>query len=190
MTSETTNVNNHHLTDDQFAAALADKTLSSVAGQHLAVCSECRAEQQRWQQMFGAMRGQIAATAERPPAFWSWQLQATLERAHPRRKRLVPAFAGMLALLAMGLLLLQSPVKVSQPIAQQRASEFADPMAASAALPSDAALLAEVERTLQAPPMALQPAALLAQELMAAQFNPVSVRDANTRPEASEGGVQ
>jgi hypothetical protein len=169
-----------HLTDEQWAATLSDGVADAGIEQHLRDCVRCRAEQQQLQRVVEQMRGQITAVADRPAAFWDWQLQTTV-RALPQRRRvrLLPALAGTLALVALALLLLQRPPTIDMPGSQSQAAVFPVPAAGGSEVTSaaaaggalmsdDAALMAEVSRMLQAPPPALQPAALLAQELLSA----------------------
>ena len=217
MSTQTEHLSDGHLSEEQWATTLSeghlDGGLNEAIRAHLQDCAQCRTERQRWQQVLGQMRSQVTASADRPAAFWSWQLQNTLKRARPRRVSLAPALAGTLALLALALLLLQRPATTLPPDSQTRAAAVAAPVAvipspsraltsttvasapASAASipmvsnPDDAALMAEIQRTLQGPPAALQPAALLAQELLSAQMAATPGTD-STGSTGSKGEVQ
>jgi hypothetical protein len=192
-------LNQEHLTDEQWTAALTQGSLSGDLRRHLETCGECQAEKLRMETLVAGMRTQVAGQAKRPSAFWDWQLQNTLRRARPRRVTLVPALAGTLALLAVALLLLQrpattaapdfalraaratidqtapaavSPTPIPESLVQSRArdSETQRESLGNYAMSDDDALLAAVTRAMQGPPTALQPAALLAQELVSAQM--------------------
>jgi hypothetical protein len=219
-------LNGGHLSDEQWTSALSESALDGglnyAIEQHLQNCTQCRREQQKLQQLLGQMRCHVTTSADRPAAFWNWQLQTTLQRMRPRPRRssLVPALAGMLALLAVALLLLQGSSTTAAPDSRLRAAAApaANPApshdlpaveaasAATATVPNpvasvpaaslavastadDAILMAEIERTLQAPPAALQPAALLAQELLSARMAPSSATD-STGSTSSKGEVQ
>jgi hypothetical protein len=220
-------LNGGHLSDEQWAAALSESAsdggLNRAIEQHLQNCAQCRNERQNLQLLLGQMRSQVKTTANRPAAFWNWQLQTTLQRIRfgPVRGGLMPALAGTLALLSVALLLLlQRPATSSAPDSHLRAAAAAPAAnpgpshglpamdapsaptvtgsapvvipAASLAMAStanDAILMAEIERTLQAPPAALQPAALLAQELLSAQITPTSATD-STSSASSQGEVR
>ncbi len=227
-----------HLTDAQWATALSEgapnggpvNASDEAIGQHLRDCAQCRAEREQLQQLMGRMRHQVTAPADRPAAFWNRQLQATLQRIHSRTLRprtvragLAPALAGMLALVAVALLLLQSPATTAAPGSHLRAiaatplvagpapsahvgsmqahsapagATAASPSAASipatsaASVPDDAALMAEIERTMQATPAALQPAALLAQELLSAPITETPAADSTGSTTGSKGELQ
>ena len=142
---------NRHLSDEQVAALLLGGA-SGEAGAHVAECGECRMEDQRLRTALGGYGEAVRGAAERPEAFWAWQRvaiagQLTARRTHSRRLVWAAAMA-LLVMLASALVRQGAP----EPVAAQT-----DP---------DHALLVEVERSMQRDvPVALAPAALLAQEM-------------------------
>jgi hypothetical protein len=144
---------NWHLNDREFAQALVEGT--GRVRIHLEHCTVCREEFDRWQQALALMPQDARAAAELPADFWQDQQFAIgrmLRTAQPLRPALPAlAWAATFVLLLCGLLLLgNSPV----PAPVQTA---ADP---------DHQMLLEVEDALNSDvPEALEPAALLAQEI-------------------------
>jgi hypothetical protein len=144
-----------HISDDELAAALSNGHESHA---HVRECQQCREEESSLRQAISSMQRHVSTLAERPEAFWKWQIEAALRRGQSRQQPWVPAFAGVLTLLLLSVLLLGKPVDSRAPVNAVRS--------APAAL-SDDAVLAEIEQTLyRAAPEALQPAALIADELL------------------------
>ena len=205
------NTQTGHLSDEQWALVLSEDAQDNEIERHLRDCAKCRTEQENLRVAVAAMRGQIRVGAHRPAAFWSWQLQSAMAALHGRRMHMIPALASTLALLAVALLLLRFPPRPAAPgrpsdnfaavapdIAQAANSQPVSPRPqvrngsaspfpnSHAVSPDDAELMAAVERALQGPPAALQPAALLAQELLSIQVHAVPDADSTN----SKGELQ
>lgn len=148
-----------HLTDEQMTDRLAGAE-DAAAREHLAACSSCREEEERLRRGLAQYREAQRAATARPEAFWQWQQTAIAARLGGRstaRQRWTWAGAMAMVVLAATLLLRESPPP--SPVIQT------DP---------DHALLVDVERSVRRElPRALEPAALLAQEVS---------RSAETRP--------
>ena len=145
--------NNSHLNDREFAQALVEET--GRARTHLEQCTVCREEFNRWQQALSLMPGDAHAAADLPSDFWLDQQFAIgrMLRAAKESRPALPtlAWAATLVLFACGLLLLGNG---SAPISPQATAD------------SDHQMLLEVEDALNRDlPEALEPAALLAQEI-------------------------
>jgi predicted anti-sigma-YlaC factor YlaD len=148
-----------HLSDEQFAAALAAPPRAADAA-HLAACPACREELERIGGALAGMSQWTQATAERTPGFWYAQRRAVVEQlaaqAHPAR---LAAWAGALATLVLAAALLtQMPAQE----AVQQATRSAQPVT----LDPDHALLLEIEDSLRRPvPRPFEPVLLVTQEL-------------------------
>jgi hypothetical protein len=213
MNTQTSHLADGHLSDEQWTAALSGEAQDQETEGHLRNCVQCSSKEQELRNVFDQLRNQVSERAERPAAFWQWQLEATLKRIRPRRLTLGPVLAGTLALLGIAVLLVHRPAATASYKSHMRATATvsaptavisapsegaASGRTASAesgvvsirnhadSVPSDAALMAEVERTLQSPPAALEPAALLAQELLSAQITASPEPDSTS----SKGEVQ
>jgi hypothetical protein len=213
MNIRTSHLADGHLSDEQWTVALSEEALDQGTDGHLRNCAQCSSKEQELRNVFGQLRNQVSERAERPAAFWQWQLEATLKRIRPRRLALGPALAGTLAVLGIAVLVVQRPAATAPYESHTSATTIVSTPAAVISAPpegaasgrtasaesgvvaihehadllaSDAALMAEVERTLQSPPAALEPAALLAQELLSAQIT------ASPEPDStiSKGEVQ
>jgi predicted anti-sigma-YlaC factor YlaD len=139
-----------HLTDEQLAEQLAGHA-DARAHEHLAVCPACRDEQERMDNLLARCREAIRAAASRSEAFWQWQRTAVARRRTERSGSRRLAWAAATAALVLIAILLTEKRPPAKPLAQS------DP---------DQALLVDVERSVRREvPRALEPAALLAQEI-------------------------
>jgi predicted anti-sigma-YlaC factor YlaD len=145
-----------HLTDEQLIDQLAGRNEAGPR-EHLAACAACRDEAESLRSVLARYREdyqQVACAArELPEGLWPWQHTAVAapwaERPAPRRL----AWAAAVAIVMLAALLLIEKTPPAQPVAQADA----DP---------DHALLVDVERSVRRElPRALEPAALLAQEV-------------------------
>ena len=140
---------NTHLTEEQlFEALLGAK--DAAAAQHIAACPECGRQLERLCSATGALRDSARAQAEKPEGFWTRQRTAASVRTsqHPARPL---AWAAAIAVAMLAATLLQEPRPA--------------PPSTSAPDP-DQALMVAVERATQRQlPQALEPAALLTQEI-------------------------
>ncbi|HJY87655.1 MAG TPA: hypothetical protein VKE24_12530 [Candidatus Acidoferrales bacterium] len=139
-----------HLTDEQLAEQLAGHADAQVR-EHLALCPACRDEQERADNLLARCREAIRAAASRSEPFWQWQRTAIVRRhmewGGPRRL----AWAAVTAVLVFIAILLSEKTPPAKSLAQS------DP---------DHALLVDVERSVRREvPLALEPAALLTQEM-------------------------
>ncbi len=139
-----------HLTDEQLADRFAGGA-NTPTHEHLTACPACREEEELLNDLQARYRKTVHAAAHRPEAFWQWQRTAiaaqSIGRLESRRLAWATAAAAMV-LLAMLLIERMPPPK---PLAQS------DP---------DHALLVDVDRSVRRElPRALEPAALLAQEV-------------------------
>jgi predicted anti-sigma-YlaC factor YlaD len=144
---------NSHLSDREFAEALIEGT--GPARAHLEQCGSCRAEFDRWQKTLASLPALTQAAAERPADFWQEQQFAIRQMLNPGRLGRVtfpaPAWAAALGLVLFALLLLGGGPA---------------PAPTQAIYDPDHQMLLEVEEALNSDlPEALEPAALLAQEI-------------------------
>lgn len=144
-----------HLTDAQLTDALDGASQVETRG-HLESCHLCRKEQERLRNAIFGCRERARALAQQPEGFWQWQMtwiRARLNRpSHAPRRSWRWAWGGaMVTFLVFALaLMIERPTRHSQVTEE-------DP---------DQALLVEVQLSAQRDlPEALQPAALLAQEV-------------------------
>lgn len=151
-----------HLSDEHLAQALLEAA-PSEAREHLESCAACRSDWEVLHAGVAALRQQTRADAERPASFWTRQRAAISARLEERASGGLWrfAYAGALALLVLAAILLSPQAPPRTPVAQT------DP---------DHALLVDVERSVRRElPRALEPAALLTQEMSRtteAQLNP------------------
>lgn len=143
----------NHLADEQIADYLAG-TADAPTRAHLDACSECRGELDHASALIARAKSAVAASSDRPPAFWTRQRAGILDRlAAPRLRYRAWAAAAIFATIMVGSMLVirvEHRRPASQPVQQVRATI------------SDDALFAEVNATLQERvPPALEPAALL-----------------------------
>ena len=138
-----------HLTDYQWAELLAGSN-SADEREHLAACSGCRAEEEKLRRALEDYRDLLQLSAARPEGFWREQRAAIAARLPGNPRPLLAWALAAAAVVAAAVLLLETPSRVPN-VAQT------DP---------DHALLVEVQRSVERElPRALEPAALLAQEL-------------------------
>ena len=138
-----------HLTEEQLFESLLEAK-DAAAAEHLAACSECSGQLDRLRWATGALRDSAHALAERPEGFWERQRSAAAVRSSALRARPL-AWATAIAVALLAATLLQEP-RPAPP-----AAPSPDP---------DQALLVAVERaTRRQVPQALEPAALLTQEI-------------------------
>ncbi len=139
-----------HLTDEQLVEHLSGGA-DAATREHLAACPACRAEHESLRMVLAQYAETTRAAAVQPEGFWQAQQAAITRRwtRPPAPRRLAWAAAAASVVLAATLL-----IKIAQqpePVAE------ADP---------DQALLVEVERSVRRElPRALEPAALLAEEV-------------------------
>lgn len=152
-----------HLSDQQWSEALGGNVTAEVR-EHLARCAACRAEEENLRNAVRALAAEVRRAAARPEGFWQAQreaIAAQLQNEGSRRtarawefafapgKRL--AWAGTLAGVALAAVFLT----------RQR-----PPEPRVVPVDPDHALLVEVNRSVRREvPRALEPAALLAQEM-------------------------
>ena len=138
-----------HLTDAQlFESLLGEK--DPRAAEHLSVCPECRGQVDHLHSAMTALRDSARTHAEKPEGFWVRQRSAAAAHSSELPARPL-AWAAAIAAAVLAATLLQEP----RPAAP--ATPSPDP---------DQALLVAVERaTRRQVPQALEPAALLTQEI-------------------------
>ncbi len=138
-----------HLTDEQLTERLTIAE-SSGAAAHLAACPSCREEEERLHQWLAQCRAAARAAGARPEAFWQRQQAAIAAQLEERRQpRLKWAAAVAVVVLTAALLMEKAP-----PVRLVDATDL------------DHALLVDVERSVRREvPRALEPAALLAEEI-------------------------
>ncbi len=151
-----------HLSDEQLAEELTNQLAADAAAcEHLAACPACREEYESLRRGLARYREEARAAAELPESFWLRQRTAIAVRnaARPASRRLSRAAVAAVLVLTAVLLMEKKP--------SQQPTPAADP---------DHTLLVDVERSVRREvPRALEPAALLAQEISrsaGAQSNP------------------
>ncbi|MGH9492634.1 MAG: hypothetical protein ACRD2K_03955 [Terriglobales bacterium] len=140
---------NTHLTEEQLLESLLGAK-DAGAAQHIAGCPECGGQLERLCSATAALRDSARAQAEKPEGFWARQRSAAA--AHRSELPARPlAWAATIAVAVLAAMLLQKP----------------RPAVPSTPAPDpDQALLVAVERaTRRQVPQALEPAALLTQEI-------------------------
>ncbi len=140
-----------HLNDEQLTLALLGESPGETRA-HLESCATCREEQAALERAVAEFGGTTRRIAERPEAFWQGQASAIRSRlAEPQSQPRRLAWAGALAVLVVVAVLLSKHAPPKTTVTQ------ADP---------DHVLLVDVERAVRRElPRALEPAALLAQEV-------------------------
>lgn len=138
-----------HLTEEQlFESLLAAKDAATL--EHLAACPACSGELDRVRRATSALRDSARAQAEQPEGFWARQRATAAARSSHSPARPL-AWAAAIAAAVLAAMLLQEP----RPVAP--AAPPPDP---------DHALMVAVEQaTRREVPRALEPAALLTQEI-------------------------
>ena len=140
-----------HLTDEQLAEQLTELAGDAAAREHFAACPACRDEHESLRRILIDYRDETRAAAQLPESFWQRQQAAIAARwdRRPMLRRLTWAAAVAIVVLAALLLIEKTPPAAPAP--------EADP---------DQVLLVEVEHSVRRElPRALEPAALLAQEV-------------------------
>jgi hypothetical protein len=139
-----------HWTDEQFAAALLGEPGDDA---HLLECAACRGELERLRAVTRGVRRDAEAAAEQSEIFWQRQRAAIrVQLASSARRPNGWAWATAVAAVLLLAIALGQPV---QPPADTAQKEDADHL-----------LLLEIGRSLERQvPRALEPAALLTQEL-------------------------
>ncbi len=148
-----------HLSDEQLTERLLNAPGDPASQAHLTACPACREEEEGLRQLLAGYRQATNAMAERPASFWHGQQGGLAARwtGHSTGWRL--AWAATVAAVVLTAILMQ---------------EKTPPAKSFATTDPDHALLVDVERSVRREvPRALEPAALLAQELS---------RDANAQP--------
>ena len=141
-----------HLSDVEVLEMLLDEAL--VVGDHLEQCAPCRSELQQLRRTLETLPSLVHTTSERPEAFWQLQrnaIRARIVSPKPVRRSPSLAWAAVAVVVTLaGLLLSNSPA----------------PTPTQAQVDPDHELLIEIERAVSNDgPEALQPAALLVQEI-------------------------
>jgi predicted anti-sigma-YlaC factor YlaD len=140
------------LSDEQLAEELTNPFAADAAAcEHLAACPACREEYESLRRGLARYREEARAAAERPESFWLRQRTtlATRNAGRPASRRLSWAAVAAVVVLTAVLLIEKTP--------PQQPTPAADP---------DHALLVDVEHSVRRQvPRALEPAALLAQEV-------------------------
>ena len=139
-----------HPTDEQLLDLLAGAG-DARAREHFAVCPACCHAHESLRRVLGHYHEEARAAAERPESFWQRQRAAIAARRTDQSapRRLAWAAAVAMVLLAAVLLTERTP-----------------PAAPAAETDPDHTLLVDVERSVRRElPRALEPAALLAQEV-------------------------
>ena len=144
-----------HLSEEQFEQVISGSQAEADAAAHLTECAECAAEAERMRAALREFAASARMAGERPEGFWTRQCQAIAARlgesGTPSRGLQWAVSLAAVVLLALTLVP-RTPPRVEQ-----------DP---------DDALLRDVQRSLRRQvPQALEPAALLAQELDRAAQN-------------------
>ena len=138
-----------HLSETQLFEALLGNGGPRVEA-HLASCPECRARLDRLRAATAALGASARAQAEKPEASWAHQRSAAATRRSQLPARPL-TWAAALAMAVLAAMLIQEP-RPAAPV-----TPAPDP---------DQALLVAVERATQRQvPQALEPAALLTQEI-------------------------
>jgi len=152
---------NGHLSDEQWAAALLDPTARNVT-EHLRECAACRTELRLFGVAVDETRGEIRKASNRPEPFWSWQRTAISTRL-PKRTLAIPWKRLSWVAAAIVLVVLSTSL-----VSRRRVPAPAPPATSSE---SDDTLLLSVQESIGSDlPQALQPAALLAQEVNQARI--------------------
>ncbi len=145
---------NGHLSDEQWQTAVLGEG-GEAATNHLQECPACAGEARSFSDVVGRARAEILRIAERPEAFWQQQRAAITNRlaAHepsqPWKRWAWGAATVTLVILATTLL-----------------SQNKAPSVQKAQADSDNALLLSVQQSIESDlPRALQPAALLTEEI-------------------------
>ena len=138
-----------HLSDTQLFEALLGNT-NPRGEAHLTSCPECRTHLEQLRSATAALGSSARAQAEKPEGFWTHQRTAAAARRSELPARPL-AWAATIAAAILAAMLLQEP----------------HPAPTATATPDpDQALLVAVERaTRRQVPQALEPAALLTQEI-------------------------
>ncbi len=139
-----------HLTDEQLREEL-DRGADATAREHLAACPACREEAKSLWLLLSRYAETTHAAADRPEGFWQAQQTAIARHwsGRPVPRRLAWAVAAACVVLAAAVLIEKTPSP--EPLAQADA---------------DQTLLVDVQRSVRRElPRALEPAALLAQEV-------------------------
>ncbi len=139
-----------HLTDEQLAEHLVGSA-DTRTREHLAACPACRDEEEHLENLLAHYQKTIRAAADRSEAFWQRQRTAIAAQriGRPGARRL--SWAAAVAAIVLVAVLLIEKTPPTKPIAQS------DP---------DHVLLVDVQRSVRREvPRALEPAALLAQEV-------------------------
>ena len=144
-----------HLNDEQWAAAVLNQS-DAAAAEHMAACPACRLEVNAFAAAAGVAQAQTRQTMDQPESFWRRQQQGVTARlaardfVHPWKRWTWVAATVTLILLATSLL----------------SRHKAPPVQTAAQTDPDDVLLLSVQQSIRSDlPQALQPAALLTQEI-------------------------
>ena len=138
-----------HLTDEQSTDELIGSEDLGTR-EHLAACPACGDEQERLRRALAHYCDTLHSAAERPASLWLRQREAIAARRPARPAPRLAWAAAAAAMVLLAVLLIEKTPRAA-PVAQN------DP---------DHVLLVEVERSVKRElPRALEPAALLAQEV-------------------------
>lgn len=154
--------NSVHLNDEEWLS-LAEAGGDAAARQHLAECRECAAELERLRAVLAGYQRTAQEAADHPESFWLRQRARIISRTRGRRAAPRLAWAVSVAALLLGAMLLgrQTPPAPAGGASAAVSTRLAqtDPL-------SDSALLIAVHQSVQRDvPEALEPAALLVEEM-------------------------
>jgi len=133
---------------------------------HLDACAHCSAEFEKLRASLQEFRSEAHQAAERPEGFWARQHAATVSRA--LRKNTAPrlAWAASLAAVVLAALILANPAPRAPSVQGALPAPSAIAASAPPSIEGDAALLMDVQQSVQRDvPEALEPAALLVDEM-------------------------
>ena len=138
-----------HLTEEQLFESLLGATDAGGA-EHIAACPECREQLERLGSATATLRDSVRAQAEKPEGFWARQRSAAVAQSSQLSVRPL-AWATAVAVAVLAGMLVQEP----------------HPAAPAAPPPDpDHALMLAVQRAVNREvPQALEPVALLTQEM-------------------------
>jgi hypothetical protein len=143
-----------HLSDRQWAAAVLDESGEAMAN-HLSECAACGEEVRSFADAIGGARAEIRRAAQQPESFWREQRQGITTRLadrvfHQPWKRFVWVTATVTLVLLATTLLSRN---TAPPLPKAQADQ-------------DEALLLSVQKSIRSDlPQALEPAALLTEEI-------------------------
>ncbi len=156
---------NNHLSNEQFSALASGERGKAVA-EHLQDCAECHEEAESLQKLLGVWVDDINHNSDRPEAYWRWQRETIAVRLS-RREWLRPWQRIAWATATISLVLLATLASRPNPVSGPKRAPV-----------DDNALLLSIEDSVSSDvPRALQPVALLTQEIDRAAENRLNQSD-------------